>query len=1025
MKTARFLIAIIAFTVGWMLATQAQCPNIDFSYGNLSNWQCFHGNSTAVQNQNTPVFPVMPMPDNHVVLSLSQLMSSNELYDELCPLLKKVPDGFMYSLKLGNYNPATQDADAVEYTLYVDSNTNLLLIYFAEVLQDFGHPYEIQPYFSMDILDSAGNELVNLPCHHNNFTAGYADVLTILCEDVPTLHACCGPYNIYDWTVIAYNLTSMIGNTVKIRFFDRNCTIGPDISYAYIVCKCQPMQIELTFCEGQSAARMSAPEGFATYTWSRSSDPNWHLYTRQISVPNPWDAEIFTCVMTSKLSPSCGATIQTEIKRTTIDASFFYAKPGQTDDPMLINKYDTCSRVASFVDLSRVFNSDKEYVEWHIHGLPNEIGESSDSIFTVHFPDPDTPTTYLVRLQVMAKNSCSDTSDALSTNYIRIYPSPRAEVEGTVQLCAGNIDTLRGHAKRTTITRFQWHFDPSTGATIVNDSVLQIIQPGTYILEAENEFGCIVFDTHIVTPLKPIMNVTMTHVSCYGGRDGRFVQSAITGGAFPYQQANWTLPNFAYDGTDSLSLPAASGIVINRLPAGKYYFYGIDANSCEIRDTIEILQPDSLKPRMIADSATCGNPNGRIRFYAIGGTAPYSFITTSLDTFFTGNAINNLDTGIYYTKIIDNNYYTAQPPSSTQPPDINTKGCVAESWDTIFAIPKPYIVVNSVAFERCELANGNIKISVENPAYPLTFRWEPTEDSTATRLLSNLKSGIYTIYVTDSNDCQIDTSIEVGYYPPISLTAKVTPETCNRTDGQIIIFAKSGMPESLEFGWGDSIDIHLIPFDSINSHLKGNSTYFVRVKDTFCLLDTSFYVPYIAGPDADFITSSYSIPTSTSFALTETSKGSIMQGDWDFGDGNTGQTDGKTRMIYYNYPTKGEYVIFLLVTDTNGCTDTVSKIIHTYEEMVVYIPNSFTPNGDGLNDTWKPIMTEYSQNNYTLTVFDRWGSAIFQTHDPQQAWDGTVNGKFVQSGTTYTYRIEVQDMKNDLHEYVGIITVIR
>jgi len=70
-------------------------------------------------------------------------------------------------------------------------------------------------------------------------------------------------------------------------------------------------------------------------------------------------------------------------------------------------------------------------------------------------------------------------------------------------------------------------------------------------------------------------------------------------------------------------------------------------------------------------------------------------------------------------------------------------------------------------------------------------------------------------------------------------------------------------------------------------------------------------------------------------------------------------------------------------------------------------------------------MTEYIDENYTLTIFDRWGQAIFVTHDPLQAWDGTVDGKFVQSNTTYTYKVTIRDFTNQDYEYTGYVTVIR
>jgi gliding motility-associated-like protein len=131
------------------------------------------------------------------------------------------------------------------------------------------------------------------------------------------------------------------------------------------------------------------------------------------------------------------------------------------------------------------------------------------------------------------------------------------------------------------------------------------------------------------------------------------------------------------------------------------------------------------------------------------------------------------------------------------------------------------------------------------------------------------------------------------------------------------------------------------------------------------------------------------------------------------------------KIVYYTYGKSGDYNVFLEVTDENGCIDTISKVIHVYEELNVFVPNMFTPNGDDKNNTWKPVMSEYSKEGYQLSVFDRWGQRIFHTTNPEEAWDGTVNGKYAASNTVYSYRIIVRDFTGQEYEFVGHVTLIR
>ena len=80
------------------------------------------------------------------------------------------------------------------------------------------------------------------------------------------------------------------------------------------------------------------------------------------------------------------------------------------------------------------------------------------------------------------------------------------------------------------------------------------------------------------------------------------------------------------------------------------------------------------------------------------------------------------------------------------------------------------------------------------------------------------------------------------------------------------------------------------------------------------------------------------------------------------GDGNT-QTG---KIVYYTYDKTGDYNVFMEVIDENACVDSTSKIIHVYEELNVFVPNMFTPNGDQHNNTWGPKMSEYSKEGYVF-----------------------------------------------------------
>ena len=113
-------------------------------------------------------------------------------------------------------------------------------------------------------------------------------------------------------------------------------------------------------------------------------------------------------------------------------------------------------------------------------------------------------------------------------------------------------------------------------------------------------------------------------------------------------------------------------------------------------------------------------------------------------------------------------------------------------------------------------------------------------------------------------------------------------------------------------------------------------------------------------------------------------------------------------------PQVGLYRVTLSATSINGCKDEISKIIEVKNEFNVFIPNSFSPNSDGINDTFKPVFSPYGldANNYEFEIYDRWGAKIFATTDPNKGWDGSQLNLGIASlkQDTYVYKLKFKDL---------------
>ena len=88
----------------------------------------------------------------------------------------------------------------------------------------------------------------------------------------------------------------------------------------------------------------------------------------------------------------------------------------------------------------------------------------------------------------------------------------------------------------------------------------------------------------------------------------------------------------------------------------------------------------------------------------------------------------------------------------------------------------------------------------------------------------------------------------------------------------------------------------------------------------------------------------------------------------------------------------------------------------------MFVPNAFTPDGKGLNETFKPSIS--GMKDYKMAIYTRWGQKIFETKNPDEGWDGTASGSLAQDGV-YVYTIEFTDFRDKLYQFSGTIHLLR
>jgi len=145
---------------------------------------------------------------------------------------------------------------------------------------------------------------------------------------------------------------------------------------------------------------------------------------------------------------------------------------------------------------------------------------------------------------------------------------------------------------------------------------------------------------------------------------------------------------------------------------------------------------------------------------------------------------------------------------------------------------------------------------------------------------------------------------------------------------------------------------------------------------------------------------------------------------WDFGDNTTLAPHTSNPSHEYPKDSSASFLVTLIVRNADGCYDTVDHLIYIGPEFAFFIPNSFTPNGDGTNDYF--FGSGIGITKYDLWIFDRWGNMIFHGKDLNDKWDGKAkNGKDLAQIDVYVWKVMLTDIFGKNHNYIGTVSLVK
>jgi gliding motility-associated-like protein len=532
----------------------------------------------------------------------------------------------------------------------------------------------------------------------------------------------------------------------------------------------------------------------------------------------------------------------------------------------------------------------------------------------------------------------------------------------------------------------------------LNSPTLNNIPSGTYTLVVTNTVtGCSKTSVYNVTSVNaPVVSVLSNDASCNGSCNGSasFIVNSGSAG-FTYTWSTGSTGNIASIGGSSSITNLCGGVVTFTLDG---------ADGCRLTQNLTINQPNSVALSLpVINTPDCNNDcNGSINLVPSGGSLPYTYSWSPGAS--TLNPASGLCAGpgsntIYSVTVTDAN------------------GCT-DTMSINLINPAPLVLTTSITPSSCNNTSDAVITSTVTGGLPVyTYTWTgPAAFTSTNSSVSGLAPGVYSLQLADFSGCQQSTTLQVVSNVTVIAVAGNDSTFCQNGAFSLDGSASVSSPTAT-YGWyqlpsaspfSNAITVPVTP-------PIGTTTFVLMVQENGCTdsdtLSLTSNVPPVVDAGPNFTLTIY---TSTVIGGSPTSATGVSY-TWSpaFSLDNANipnPTASNTVNTAYT----------VTVTDANGCTASDTMHVHIFPDII--IPNGFSPNGDGKNDTW--IIDNIEQfPDCVVEVYNRWGELLFMSKGYVNKWDGKYNGKDLPVGTYY-YIINLN------HEffpnpYTGPITIFR
>ena len=579
----------------------------------------------------------------------------------------------------------------------------------------------------------------------------------------------------------------------------------------------------------------------------------------------------------------------------------------------------------------------------------------------------------LYQLIAVNGDGCSDT--ALVT--LTVNSKPALGADKSIAVCAGNALSLTTEFTTTGLIN-SW---TNNGLAVNNPGA--ITTAGIYQLIASSSAGC--KDTANVTitvSSKPNLGADKAAVICSGNTINLATQFITTG-----LTSNWTINGAA------VTTPAT----VNR--SGIYQLIATNSSGCMDTALFRLTVDSSLSlgADKIVSFCTGGSVNLTSQFVTTGLTSTWSLNgnTIGLPTAITASGI--------YRLIV-----------------LNNSGCTDTALVTVSTNVLPTVLIKDPA-PVCTPATVNLTASSVTTGSTPGLSYTYWKDAAATIALPNAgtaQSGLYYIKGTDAKGCFDSRPVTVTVYTLPIVNAGRDTAICDQSFALL-----SGIATNLGIG---TVKYLWSPASGLSNTTTARTVATPGASITYRLTATVDYGPCILSV-ADDVRITMQPPV-TAFAGNDTVAVSGLPHQLMASGGvnylwspvsvlNNASVANPLATL------RQDTRFTVLVTDVAGCKASATVLVKVYNGITYYLPNAFSPNGDGLNEVFRPIPAGIISTEY-FRIFSRYGQLIFETSQPMKGWDGTFKG-IKQPIGNYVWSIKGMGSDGKVVEKKGNVLLVR